>query len=168
MDVSSLTSSETVDRIDSGEGYIHEQSFEIGNAIIMIPNIGSMTIIDGQNPPWPFVVGAVLVLAGLVMLGGDKLLALVLIAGGIALLVWGFNRPHDVFLSIGTCDGRRTHIVSKDRKFLLAVSKFLREKIDRKSAQTGTVNINAGTISGGIAVGSSAQATGHSGNIDNG
>lgn len=169
MNIPGLSALDNVDRIASGAGYIHEHTMEIGDTVIAIPNIGSITVINGEKNPLPLVAGVVIALVGLGLFALNKLLGLIFLAGGVALVVWGLRRAPDVFLAIGTSDGRRTHIVSKDRKFLLEVRKFLRDKIDRKDAQTGAININNGTISvsGGIAVGDNAQATGAAGDIRN-
>jgi hypothetical protein len=147
VDISALNSPSRIDRIALGEGHIREHSFEIGNTIIMLSNIGSMTIVEEKIEYWTAVLGFLILLFGVLAFGSSKSLSISLILGGFALLAWWFFRRRDVFLSIGTCDGRRTHIVSKDRDFLLALCKFIREKIDLNSSQTGSIDLDAATLS---------------------
>jgi len=90
-----------------------------------------------------------------------------ILACAIGLIIWHFNQKPDIYLSIGSSDGRRTNIVSKDKDFLLRIRDFLRQKIDEKNGETATINISAKTITGGIAVGSGAQAAGAAGTINN-
>jgi hypothetical protein len=84
---------------------------------------------------------------------------------------WWFVRKVDVFLSIGTSDGRRTNIVSKDKKFLGQVRNVLRQKIDTPDVTVvGTVNlndhsVNVSTGGGGASFGPDSIATGRSGSM---
>jgi hypothetical protein len=165
MTLPGLGGSENVDRVDSGTGVVHERTMDVGDTVVAFDNIGSIAIIDGARSPLPMIAGAALVVVGLVAMMINNMIGIILMMAGVALTVWGFVRPTDIFLVIGTCDGRRTHIVSKDRKFLSDVKSFLREKIDGSSLATATINISARTISGGIALGQGSTAAGAAGSI---
>ncbi len=165
LHIPGLGSGETVDRVDSGSGQIREHTIEIGNTVIAVNNIGTMTLFGGKRGHGLLVVGVVVAFIGLNVRQLSTVLGLCLVLAGAALIAWNFLRPVDVFLSIGSSDGRRTHIVSKDRRFLSEIRDFIRKKIDTRSAQTASINITAGTISGGIAVGDKARATGVGGSV---
>ena len=159
MNIPGLGTTEKVDRVDSGEGRVYEHTLEVGESVVVFRNIGTIALVNGSNNPWPIILGGFLVLASLPLLAISRGLGLLLLLGGVALIVWGFVRPPDIFLSIGACDGRRTNIVSKDRSFLLRVRSALRFKIENAS-ETGTINITARTITGGIALGANSSASG--------
>lgn len=177
MQISWLGSSEKVDRIDRGKGIVREHSIDIGDTVIVFNNIGTITVIDGRKSPLPLFVGIALTLFGLFSFasrGSVKTFAFMLLLAGAALTYWAVTRQPDRFLSIGTSDGRRTNIVSKDRKFLEDVREFLREKLDKNVFRQATIDVSSGkivisanTISGGMAFGASATATGTSAPSDN-
>jgi len=152
--------SDKIDRVDKGKGIVHERSFELGSNVIVFHNIGSLSISDGRRSLLPIFSGIVMALFGIGIINISTGLALFLLAAGIGLAIFGLLRPVDVFLSIGTCDGRRTYLVSKKRDFLIQVRESLREKIDNNSLATGVINIEAGTITGGIAIGANPKAMG--------
>lgn len=164
MDIPGIPSFDRkVDRVESGSGSVRKRTMEIGSTVLAIDNIGTLNISSGGKSYLPVIIGAAVVVTGISMFEtGSQMLGGALVVAGLALVVWGFLRPRDTFLSIGTCDGRQTHIVSKDKKFLSDVRNLLERKIDSKSLETATININARTISGGIAVGDGAMATGES------
>jgi hypothetical protein len=148
MTLPGFGSSEKVDRVDKGTASVREHSIEVGASVIAVRNIGTISIIDGSNSPWPLVAGAALCLLGLLLLfglNGMKLIAFVFILTAAGLIYWGFTRKPDIFLSIGTCDGKRTNIVSKNRFFLEKAREFLRDKIDA-GVGVGTINITAEKI----------------------
>jgi hypothetical protein len=149
-----LSSSDDHDRIDSGTGTVHEHTIEIGDNVIAIHSIGSMRIIDGGKNTGPTILGAGIALFGLAIFFSVKAIGLLLLFLGLALAAWNVLRKVDVYLSIGTCDGRSTFIVSKERKFLLDIRTFLRVKIDTKSEARAVFNISGNTFQGSTAIGS--------------
>src|ERR1700734_2495373 len=113
MDILGLTS-ENVDRIDSGTGIINDNTFEIGDTLVVMASIGSVRLIEGKKEYRPIVFGIVVFIVGVAVLGLISGISLILILAGISIAIWGFIRVPDNFLAIGTSDGRCTHIVSKD------------------------------------------------------
>lgn len=170
MTIPGLSSSSSIDRVDSGTGYIHEHSLEVGLTVIVFRNIGTITIRDGRNNPAPLVIGIAVALMGLGLLGALKTLGILLLLSGSVLVAWALLRSPDNFLSIGTCDGRQTYIVSKDRPGLARLRDFLRDRIEKKVGGEATISISANRIefSGGVAFGANAQAAGRDGEINNG
>jgi hypothetical protein len=160
MNIPGISSSEKVDRVDRGTGQIHERTIELADVVLAISNIGSMSLIDQKREHGLTVVGGLVAFMGLLALTASTALAGFLIVVGILIIFWSLNRALDSFLSIGTCDGRQLHLVSKDRKFLLELRTFVRTKIDGNSEKTATFNISNSSISGGIAVGSNPNAGG--------
>lgn len=159
---------DNVDRVDSGTGIVRERTVEFGNTVVALHNVGSMILIDQKRTYAGVIIGGLLVLFGISLLSDLSSVAIILlIAGGLIIFFW-FTRPLESYLSIGTADGKSTHLVSTDRSFLVNVREFLREKIDSDSLKTATININAGTITGGVAVGDNAQAAGASGTVNRG
>ena len=162
MDIPGFGSSEKVDRVDHGYGFVREHSIEIGDTIIVFNNIGTISIIDGSKSPWPLIVGGIIGLVGLAVFAmpfSSKPFALLLLIVGIALIAWWFRMKPDRFLSIGSCDGKRTNIVSKDRAFLLKLRTFLRERIDKEVFSAAKIDIKAGTIVG-LSTGPNSQGIG--------
>jgi hypothetical protein len=134
-------------RVDSGVAYVHERTVEFGETIITVQNIGSMMMFDGRRNHGPAFLGGAIVLLGIAALGAAKVLGLLLLLVGFGLIVWSFVRPVDVFLSIGTGDGRFTNIVSTNRTFLQEIRLFLRTKLDtNNTAIQGVINIGSATI----------------------
>lgn len=167
VDLSSLAMPEKGERIDSGLGLVHERTVEFGDTIIVLHNVGTMALISEQRNPAPVLMGVVIGVFGLMAWTFSTLWLIILLGVAAMLIYWGLNRKLDVFLLIGTADGRSLRLVSKDRKFLADVRTFLRRKIDENSLQTATINITARDISGGVAVGASAQASGEGGAVHN-
>jgi hypothetical protein len=155
-----LTSDDTVNRVATGTGRIGQRTIEIGGAVISVDNIGSMFVIDGKRSHFLTIVGAFIMLMGLGSLGTSYVVAAALLFTGGGLAYWNAAvRPVEQYLSIGTCDGRRTTIVSKKPEFLNAVRAFIRDKIDTGSAASATINISNSTLEGVIAVGDGARAS---------
>jgi len=163
-----MGSQDKVDRADSGTGVVHQRTVEFADTAIAVHNIATMTIIDGKRDPTLAVVGGALVLVGLGAFAISAGMGVLFLLMGGALIYWCLNRPLDVFLSIGTSDSRAFHLVSRDKRFLVEVRTFLRQKIDENNLQTATINISAGTITGGLAIGANAQAAGQDGRFHNG
>jgi hypothetical protein len=175
ISIPGLTSNVNVSRVDSGEGHVRERTFDIGETVVNVMNIGSMILIEGIRNPLPAVIGALVAVWGLIELRTSSVTGLVEIAiGGGFAWWWWFVRKVDVFLSIGTSDGRRTNIVSKDKKFLEQVRNVLRQKIDTPDVTViGTVNlgnhsINVSTGGGGVSFGADSIATGRNGSVSMG
>jgi hypothetical protein len=106
-----------------------------------------MNVVDPGRSFAAAIIGAFMLLLGAWVATMETLFSIPLFAGGIALIIWNFvNRTH-AYLAIGTSDGRRTHIVSKNREFLVRVRDMIREKIDtRNAALTGVINITAARL----------------------
>jgi hypothetical protein len=153
-----------VNRVDHGEGQVRQRTIEIGDTVISIYNIGTMSLIDGRRNHGPAIVGGVLALLGLGTVGSQVMFGLILIGVGVALIVFSLIRKVDVFLSIGTSDGRQTHIVSKNRKFLESIRSFIRQKLDMPNeslvASFNITNNDFKSSGGGIAIGAGAIAAG--------
>lgn len=173
ISIPGLNSAENVSRVDHGEGHVKEKTFDIGDTVVNVMNIGSMILIDGIRNPIPAIIGIFVALWGLGELRTSLTygLIVIVIGGGFAWW-WWFVRKVDVFLSIGTSDGRRTNIVSKNKKFLEQIRDVLRQKIDTPEvAVIGTVNLNNNTISvstqgGGVSFGDNSIAGGRGGTLN--
>jgi hypothetical protein len=63
ISIPGLTSNANVSRVDSGEGHVREKTFDIGDTVVNVMNIGSMILIDGFRNPIPAIIG-VLVAVG--------------------------------------------------------------------------------------------------------
>lgn len=165
MDIAGLFPAEKSNRVDSGTGAVYERTAEFGDTVIVIHNIGAMTLMSTEKPIGPLIAAILLVLSGLFLLqAGASLGILLLLVGGALAYWWGSRKPEN-YLSIGTSDGNRVQLVSKDRQFLIDVRAILRGKLDRNSLETASINISAGTIAGGIALGANSSASGHGGSI---
>jgi hypothetical protein len=153
------------ERIEATNGQIRERTIEFGDTVIAIGSIGSMTMIDGTRNHRPTVVGVAVFVLGGMALGSQAFhaLGLPLVIAGLIVIGWSLTRKINRYLSIGTCDGRRTHLVSTDRNALLGTRNFIRKKIDEDSAAGATI------INGGIAIGgTNNQVGGAGGDINNG
>lgn len=146
------------ERLDSGKGQVFERTLLIGQTVIVLENIGTMRIIDGKKNHLLAVFGAVVTLLGLALFGDSKLLALLLIIAGVALIAQNLGQKIDMFLELATSDGKSTIIISKDRKFLQDVRSFLQQKIDTRSTNGATINISNSTLDGVFAMGDGARA----------
>ncbi|MDZ4760781.1 MAG: DUF6232 family protein [Alphaproteobacteria bacterium] len=105
-------------RLTSGLGAIRERTIAIGDTVIAVNNVGSVAIHRGRQGYAMAVVGGLIVLVALVTLQSDAGVALILGAIGGVLIAINLNQKLDNGLSIGTCDGRITMIVSTDNDFL--------------------------------------------------
>jgi hypothetical protein len=133
--------------IAGGVGHVRERTIEMGATTIALDNIATMNVVDPGRSFAAAIIGAFMLLLGAWVATMETLFSIPLFAGGIALIIWNFvNRTH-AYLAIGTSDGRRTHIVSKNREFLVRVRDMIREKIDtRNAALTGVINITAARL----------------------
>lgn len=155
-----LAPADEVNRIDSGEGKVRERTVELGGDVIALENIGTMRLVDGKKDHSGLKLGAALLVLALIVFSGSAAGAVVLAAIGALFIFASLNNKVEVYLLIGSCDGRTTIIVSKDRQFLVDVRNFLRRKIDTRSAESATINISNSQLSGTIAIGPSASAQG--------
>jgi hypothetical protein len=153
-----------VSRVDQGEGEVRQRTIEIGDTVISLYNIGTMSLIDGRRSHGPAIVGAVVTIFGLGVVTSQVIVGLLLTGAGVALIVYSVTRKVDVFLSIGTSDGGQTHIVSKNRKFLESIRSFIRQKLDSPDEPlVASFNITSNhfeSSGGGIAIGANANASG--------
>ena len=150
-------------RVEATNGSIRQRTIELGETIVSVDNIGSMTLIDGTRNHSSTGLGAAICMGGLMTMHWLGLAtSYVLVFAGLLMVAWSLLRPTNKYLSIGTSDGRRTHLVSTSRKSLLATRNFIREKIDTHDPKVATI------INGGIAIGAQAQAGGAGSVISNG
>lgn len=155
-----LAPADEVNRFDSGEGTVRERTVELGSDVIALENIGTMRLVDGKKDHSGLKVGAVFLVLALIVVSSSTTGAMVLAAIGGLMIFASLNNKVEIYLLIGSCDGRTTIIVSKDRQFLTNVRNFLRRKIDTRSAEGATINISNSQLSGTIAIGPSASAQG--------
>ena len=149
---------DNLSRVDSGQGQISERTIKLGENIIVIDNIGSMRVFDVKKSFGAAIIGGIFALLGIVILSSGSPTGLLFILIGIALIAWNLTRKGEIYLSIGTCDGRSAIIVSKDRNFLSEIREFIQKKIDTQSKKSAIININNSTLEGTIAVGPEASA----------
>lgn len=154
-----LSGSDAVDRVDSGSGRIGQKTIELGATVIAVSSIGSIRVVDGKRNHLLTIVGSVIALVGLGSFSASAFFALILLLLGIGLAAWNWFRAVEQYLSIGTCDGRTTTIVSTNRVFLDSVRTFIRDKIDSNSLSTAVINISNSKLEGTIAIGENAKAT---------
>ena len=166
-----LSSEDNVSRVDRGEGHVRERTFDVGDTVISVNNIGSMMLIEQRQAQLPGLIGALVAVLGVIQLRSSVVSGVLLAAAGGGFALWWFSRKLDVFLSIGTSDGRRTNIVSKNKQFLERVREVLRQKIDTPNVRViGTVNlsqssVNVSTQGGAVSFGSQSIATGRDGSV---
>lgn len=173
---------ENLSRVTQGVGTIRQRTIELGNTVVAVNNIGSIRIVQAKRSLAFLVLGGLMVLAGLVMLGSQPMTAVLPIGLGGVLIYLNLSQRVDAGLSIGTCDGHTSLIVSKDMKFLGELLAFIRTKVDTNNVTmqgnfditqnnfhsgggailAGNVDINTG--GGGLALGAASQAGGASGN----
>lgn len=151
-----------LDRVAEGVGIVRERTIEIGSRVIWIDNIGSLVILRGEANYVLALVGALLTMVGLALLQDDLTMAILLIGAGVGLVWLNLNQKVDNGLSIGTCDGRKTLVVSSNEHFLLQALDLIREKIETGSITLqGQFDIGATHVSssgGGIIVGTRGVA----------
>ena len=165
LDVLKANGANRVDRIDGGLGTVRERTLEVGNTVIVLDNIGAMTMIDPKRDHGLTIVGGVIAIVGLAWRTTGGAVGIVILLVGLAMVATSLLRPVTLYLSIGTCDGHRLDIASTNRQFLLDLRGFLCAKFDRDDDRTATINITAGSISGGMAIGRGASATGSGGDM---
>ncbi len=158
MKPSGLFAGDTVNRLDSGVGQILRKTIQLGESVIAVGNIGSLRIMDGENNHGITVVGGFIVLVGIGLLALSKILGAIIIVSGIGLIIWNLSQDIDIYLLIGTCDGRTAIIVSKDKTFLGDVRDFIRDKINTGSDSGAIINISNSRLEGTIAIGDRASA----------
>lgn len=163
INIPGLSAGVTSNKVKEGVGYVHQRTVEIGDTVIAMENIGSMVLIDGQRTYGRAWLGAILIVFA-INKSPTSLPGAIALLAGIALIVWNFMRPVEMFLSIGTADGRRTDIVSTKKEFLKQTLTALRDKLDRNDVvSTGTINISGSTFqvtSGTLVVGHHNMAGG--------
>jgi Family of unknown function (DUF6232) len=153
-----LSGSDSVNRVDGGTGRIGQRTIELGASVIAVSSIGTIRVVDGKRGHLLTVVGALIALVGLGSFGVSKFFASIVLLIGIGLAAWNLLRAVEQYLSIGTCDGRITTIVSTDRAFLDSVRTFIRDKIESGSLSSAVVNISNSKLEGTIAIGENAKA----------
>jgi hypothetical protein len=156
---------DTTHKLKSGLGHIRQRTIAVGDTVIAVNNIGSIVIMRGAKSYAMSIVGAILILAALVMIGGsDKTMPLVMGFIGAILIVINLAQQPDHGLSIGTCDGRETMIVSTDESFLGDMLDFIRRKVDTGDIKLqGRFDIGAShfnTEGGGVVIGDQGVAHG--------
>lgn len=151
----------------TGEGHLGARTVEFAGTILSVSNIGSMTLIVRRKTWWLAFIGACVALTGLDWLfGGYWSGLLALLVGGILIAVdYGLKAP--TYLSIGTCDGRFTNIVSKNRETLEKIQEFLHAKMDLPNTFSANFNTNIDTGGGGFSLEGSAFGKGGSTTFNN-
>lgn len=134
-------------RITGGTGYVRRRTLEFGSTVIAVANIGSIRFSAGEKNWGLAFVGAVLALIGLFQLD-TGIIAWMFLLIGIGLIIANVMIKAELSLSIGTCDGRVTEIVSTDREFLIKVLDFIQRKIDEDGADiTASIDLGSRSIS---------------------
>lgn len=147
MDMPGVGRFEGVTRVSAGVGYVRERTLELGATIIALENIATMLIVIHERSFVRALIGVLIALASFFTWEFGWLIFSVLMATGLGLIAWNILDRADVYLLIGTSDGRRTNIISKNRAFLLAVRDFLREKIDTQNvALIAAINVDEGRL----------------------
>jgi hypothetical protein len=152
LDVPGITSRNYETRVDHGIGLVREKTFTVGRTVISMANIGSMRVIDQPRAVvMGFISGLVALWSGMGVLSSlfDSLARMMLPLTLPIAVVAGFYAYRclfgelDVYLSIGTCDGYRTNLVSRDRTFLETIRDYLRRKIENPGDTTvATLNVS--------------------------
>lgn len=129
-------------RVTQGVGSIRQRTIELGNTVVAVNNIGSIRIVQAKRS-WLFlIVGGLCVIAGLQLMQSNSTIGLLLLAVGGVLIFLNLTQKVEAWLSIGTCDGHRSLIVSKDLHFLGQLLDFIRTKVDTNNvAMQGDFNI---------------------------
>jgi Family of unknown function (DUF6232) len=158
-----------VKRITSGVGEIRERTIEIGDTVVAVNNIGAITLVRAQRSYLFLIIGGLLAIFGLMSLGDSFVVGAGALAIGAVLLYINLTQKVDKGLSIGTCDGRSTLIVSSNEQFLNDMLEFIRRKVDTENLRmVGTFDIKNEYINsggGGISFGENSVASGAGGNI---
>lgn len=138
-----------VNPVYRGQGYIYEKTFEIGNRVIAIANINSMTLIDTQRVYRPVKYGVGIAGFALLMIAnGSTVSGALVFLCAMAFTWWWLTRKLHVVLRIRTSDGERTSLVSKDRELLQQVCSILRQKMDAPNASLiGYVDLSNNIVS---------------------
>lgn len=153
-----LSFSDDTKRLDSGQAKVYGRTIGINEDVIAIENIGTVRIIDGTKSPAATIWGIIIAVIGLTLLSSSLGFGFLVMILGIALAVWNIMREIEVYLSMNTCDGKSTIIVSKNKQFLKEVRDFLREKIETKNQIGATINISNSKLEGTFAIGDGATA----------
>lgn len=156
--------------LKSGVAVVRERTIELGARVLWLGNIGTIRIIEGSRSHLLLIVGGLLALAGLATLPNDGVMGFMMILLGAGLIYINLNQKVTGGLSIGTCDGRSTLIVSTDKEFLSNMLEFLRRKIDSENPKLqGEFNITNRHVEsggGGIALGVGSIASGLAGRVE--
>lgn len=149
---------DTTHKLTSGLGQIRQRTIAVGDTVIAVNNIGSIVIMRGAKGWAMAIIGGLLVFAALLTLSGsDKTMPLLMGVIGVILIVINVAQQPDHGLSIGTCDGRITMIVSTDESFLGDMLDFIRRKVDTGDIKLqGRFDIGAShfnTEGGGVVIG---------------
>lgn len=133
---------EGVTRIAAGVGYLRERTIELGATIIALENIATMLIVARPRSYMRAIIGGLIAVGSFFTLQFGWLFPVILGVVGLGLIVWNLIDREDVYLLIGTSDGRRTNIVSKNMDFLLATRDFIRQKLDTQNlTMVAAINI---------------------------
>lgn len=135
--------------IGGGAGHIRERTIEMGASVISVENVATMHIVAAVRNWGPVVTGCVIIavaLTALTFFGAHPIFVfLPLFILGIGCVTYTFANPPQHYLVIGTSDGRRTHVLSKNLDFLLNLRNLIREKIDTENLSlTAQINITQG------------------------
>lgn len=156
-------------RITSGVGDVRERTIEVGDTVIAVNNIGTIVMLEEKRNYGLLILGAVLFLFGLMSLENEMLQGVAAILVGGALAAYNLLRPLDKGLSIGTCDGRLTLIISTNERFVTEFLDFLRRKVDSQSVDMRATfdirNAQINTSGGGVVIGDNGVAGGAGGHV---
>lgn len=156
--------------LKSGVAIVRERTIELGSRVLWLGNIGTIRIIEGSRSYLFLIIGGLLVLAGLFTLSSDGVMGFVMFLAGAGLIYLNLNQKITGGLSIGTCDGRSTLIVSTDKEFLSNMLEFLRRKIDSENptlqGEFNITNRHVDSEGGGIAIGVAGIAAGIAGRVE--
>ncbi|MGE0045371.1 MAG: DUF6232 family protein [Hyphomonadaceae bacterium] len=133
---------EGVTRISSGIGYVRERTLELGPTIIALENIATMLVVARERSFMRAIVGVLIAVSSFFTINFGWLIPTVLVIVGFGLVLWNLLDQADVYLLIGTSDGRRTNIVSKNLDFLVQTRDFIRQKLDSQNlTMVAAINI---------------------------
>lgn len=164
------TKAEQGSELKSGVAIVRERTIELGSRVLWLGNIGTIRIIEGSRSYLFLIIGGLLVLTGLFTLSSDGVMGFVMFLAGAGLIYVNLNQKITGGLSIGTCDGRSTLIVSTDKEFLSNMLQFLRRKIDSENptlqGEFNITNRHVDSEGGGIAIGVAGIAAGIAGRVE--
>lgn len=153
------SNSEKTQTVEGGRGKVSARTIQFGDDVIVVPNIGSLFIVTGVKDVGKWI---------LLLLVSIPLAFLIIgfLTGAFAIYKLLTAKP-DLFLSIGTSDGKRLNLKSKDRLFLERVLQNIRDKIDSDKPELiqGVINVDNRSVAlssdgGAIAIGDGSMATG--------